>query len=381
MTEKTIRPGAAGNSSRAERHSVRPEASTGSSEAPDRRGREILKDVIRTFIATGEPVSSRTVAKLERHGLSPASIRNVMADLEDLGFLLQPHTSAGRVPTAAGYHFYIDSLMASRLVPARERRYIRDHLQEAPSEIDKLMGTATHLLTELSSQIGLVMTPPVGETILKAVTFLNLSGRRVLCVVESASGLVSQLLVDSTETLAPEELVRISNYLTENFSGCSLREVRDRLLGLMAEERAQIDRLLSHAISLAQQALGADGGSDLLVEGTSVVLARPELSDLERIRRLLETFSDKAKLVRLLGRMIDCRDVSVVIGEESDLTSELDFSLVATSYGASGRGLGTLGIFGPSRMDYQRIVPLVSYLGESLGRALGETDTAWEDED
>lgn len=381
MASRNSRIRAQGSRSRAEQGTARRDSLAGMGSLPDQRGREILKDVIRSFILTGEPVSSRTVAKLERHGLSAASIRNIMADLEDLGFLLQPHTSAGRVPTASGYHFYIDSLMSSRLVPARERRYIRDHLNDAPAEVDKLMGAATHLLTELSSQIGLVMTPPVGETILKSVTFLSLSGRRVLCVVESASGLVSQLLVESTEDLAPEELVRISNYLTENFQGHSLREVRDRLLALMAEERAQMDRLMGHAIGLAQQALGADEGPDLLVEGTSAILARPELSDLERIRKLLETFTDKAKLVRLLGRMIDCRDVSVVIGEESDLTSELDFSLVATSYGASGRNLGTLGIFGPSRMDYQRIVPLVSFLGESLGRALEETGVEEEGED
>ena len=159
------------------------------------RDRRILEDVIRTFIHTGSPVGSRSVAKMARHGLSAASIRNVMADLEDSGFLFQPHTSAGRVPTAAGYHYYIDSLMPSRELPESERQYIVENMREVLTDVEELMNVVTHLLTELTSQIGLVLAPAISDTKIKAIHFLKLSGRRAVCILESEGGLVEQRIV------------------------------------------------------------------------------------------------------------------------------------------------------------------------------------------
>ncbi len=337
------------------------------------RDREILKDVVATFLGTGEPVSSRRVAKLRRHGLSAATIRNVMADLEEAGLLMQPHTSAGRVPTDSGYHLYIDALMPSRNLPAELQRQINESLDPDHEGGEELMSAATHLLSALSQQIGIVLVPALGETVLRAISFVQLSGHRVLCVLVSASGFVDSKVIEPSRLLPREELVRISNYLTDSFGGLTLRQIRDRLLSLMAEERAQVDRLLASAIELARQALTAGDDPDLLVEGTASVLARPELSDVERVRRLLDTFADKARLVELLNRLIEGRGVRVVIGQDSDLTSELDFSLVAKSYGVGDRQLGTLGIFGPSRMDYPVVIPLVNYLGDRLTRALERT--------
>jgi len=336
------------------------------------RDREILKDVIRTFILSGEPVSSRSVSKLPRQELSAASIRNTMADLEERGLLTHPHTSAGRVPTEAGYHLYIESLMSSQPLPERERRYIESHLS-APGAADDMMHVTTHLLSDLSNQIGIVMAPAMGETVLKAISFVPLTGNRILCVVMSSTGFVDNKVLSVDEMPTAEELLRISNYLTVNYSGLSLREIRGRLLGLMAEERAQVDRMLADAIDLAGRALADDLPQELLVQGTASLLDAPELSDLNRVQRLLETFSHRAKLVSLLNRLLSGQGVRVLIGEDSDLTSDLDFSLVACSYGVGSRSLGTLGIFGPSRMPYQRIIPLVSYLGETLSRALERT--------
>ncbi len=337
------------------------------------RDREILKDVISVFLGTGEPVSSRRLAKLRRHGLSAATIRNVMADLEEQGLLWQPHTSAGRVPTESGYHLYIESLMPSRNLPAELRRQIDEGLASEVAAGDGLMNSATHLLSELTSQIGIVVVPALGETVLKAISFVRLSGRRVLCILVAAAGVVDSKVVETDKPLPREELVRISNYLTDSFAGMTLRQIRDRLLAMMSEERAQVDRLLANAIGLARQALVADAAPDLLVEGTNVVLARPELADVDRVRRLLDTFADKARLVQLLNRLIEGRGVRVVIGGDSDLTSDLDFSLVATSYGVADRPMGALGIFGPSRMDYPAVIPLVNYLGERLSQALERT--------
>lgn len=345
------------------------------SPRPSDRDHEILRDVIQTYIVTGEPVSSLSVARRSRHRLSPATMRNIMAELEERGLLSQPHASSGRIPTAAGYHFYIDSLMPFRAVSPSKRRYIRDQLREVLSSAEDLMASVTHLLTELSQQIGIVLTPVIGETTLKAIHFLQLTGRRTLCVLESTGGLVEHRVVETLVPMSRHELISVSNYLTDNFSGLTLRQTRDRLLALMADERAQIDRLLTAAITLAQQALDADDKPEVLVEGTETVLSQPELSDIVRVRRLLDTFTDKARLVRMIDQLIEGRQPQVIIGDDSDLTSDLDFSLVAMTYGASGRPLGTLGIFGPSRMDYQKVVPLVDFLGKTLSEALEVTDS------
>lgn len=339
---------------------------------PSGRDRRILEDVIRTFIHTGAPVSSRSLARMARHGLSSASIRNVMADLEDSGYLSQPHTSAGRVPTAAGYHYYIDALMQNRVLSENKRRYIRENLEQVLMDVEDLMGMVSRLLTELTHQIGIVLAPMIGEATLTAIHFLKLSGRRALCVLESEGGLVEHRVVQTHQSMSPEELVEISNYLTDHFSGLTLRQIRDRLLSLMAEDREQINRLLTSAMSLAQQALGTGEEPELLVEGTESVLTQPELSDVVRVRRLLETFTDKAELVRVLDQLLGGPGTHVIIGEDSELTSDLDFSLVATTYGSTDRVLGALGIFGPSRMEYDKVVPLVDFLGRTVSATLVE---------
>jgi heat-inducible transcriptional repressor len=343
------------------------------------RDREILRDVIMTYILSAEPVSSRSVAKQGRLGLSAATIRNVMADLEEWGYLVQPHTSAGRVPTPAAYHLFIESMMQARKVSARERRYIEENLKGTPADADQLAGVTSHLLSELSRQVGIVVTPSWGETILKAVDFVPLAGRKVLCVVVSTSGFVDNKVIELQEEIPREELTRISNYLSENFAGQTLREIRERLLRTMAEERAQVDRALARTIELARVGLDLDEGPAVLVDGTSTLLSQPELADIQRVRRMFEAFADKARLVQLLNQCILGGGVRVLIGHDSDLTSELDFSLVATSYGVGERQLGTLGILGPSRMEYQKIIPLVHYLGETLSRTLADTFTGEPD--
>jgi heat-inducible transcriptional repressor len=335
------------------------------------RDREILKDVIMTYILSAEPVSSRSVSKHGRLGLSAATIRNVMADLEEWGFLMQPHTSAGRVPTAAAYHLFIESMMQARKVPAKERRYIEENLRGG--DADQIMGSATHLLSELSRQVGIMLIPAVGDTVLRAVDFVPVSGRRVLCVVVSSTGFVDNKILEMEEEIPREELVRISHYLTESFAGQSLRQIRDRLLRMMAEERAQMDRMLALAIELARQGLDLPSGPEVLVDGAPSLLSHPEMTDIQRVRRMFDAFADKARLVKLLNQCLLGKGVRVLIGDDSDLTSELDFSVVATPYGMGDKTLGTLGIIGPSRMEYERVIPLVHFLGEALSRALDDS--------
>jgi heat-inducible transcriptional repressor len=338
------------------------------------RDREILKDVILTYILSAEPVSSRLVSKhAQLGGLSAATIRNVMADLEEWGYLMQPHTSAGRVPTAAAYHLFIQSMMEARTLPVRERRYIEDNLKGGATDADQLLGTASHLLSELSSHVGVVVAPAIGETVLKAVDFVPIAGRKILCVVVSSTGFIDNKVIETEEEVPREELVRISNYLTDNFAGQTLREIRERLVRMMVEEKEKMDRVLARTVELAQAGLAADGAPGVMVDGTSMLLAKPELSDVARVRRMFEAFADKARLVRILNRCIQGGGVRVLIGEDCELSTDLEFSVVATPYGLGERPLGTLGIVGPSRMDYEKIIPLVNFLGDTLSRALAET--------
>jgi heat-inducible transcriptional repressor len=335
------------------------------------RDREILRDVIYTFISAGDPVSSRAVAKQERHGLSSASIRNIMADLEEKGYLRQPHTSAGRVPTTAGYHFYIETLMRQRMVPVKDRRYIDSHL-DAAGEGEERMTAVSQLLSELTHQVGVVLIPAIADTVLKSVELAPVSGRRVLCVVVSESGFIDSKLVELDEPVSREELARAGNYLTDTFGGLTLREIRDRLLMAMDDERAQVDRLLGLSIAIARKSL-AEGTPEVLMDGTAELLSQPELADLSRVRRLFEAFNDKARLVRLLNQCLAGGGVRAWIGDDSELTSALDFSLVAAPYRSGERVLGSLGILGPSRMEYDKVIPLVEYLADTLSEALART--------
>lgn len=337
------------------------------------RDREILKDIILTYILSAEPVSSRTVARRGQHGLSAASIRNVMADLEEWGYLTQPHTSAGRVPTREGYHLFIDTMMESRQVSARDRKVIDEALVSTPNETRQLLAACLYLLKDLSHQVSVVLTPAMADTVLKSVEFVRVSDTQVLCVVVSTNGFVDNKLLQIPAAVTRDELVWISNYVSETFAGLTVKETRERLLKLMAEDRAQVDRLLALSIDLAQRSLALEAEQRVLYDGADEILAQPELSDIGRVRQLFDTFSRRARLVTLLNQVITGNGVRVLIGADSDLTSELDFSLVATSYGVGGERLGTIGVFGPSRMEYPRVIPLVHYLGESLNRILAGT--------
>ena len=294
-----------------------------------------------------------------------------MADLEELGFLLQPHTSAGRVPTAAAYRLYVDSLMHTSYVSIEDRRYISEQLAAVAQDSETLMGVVTHLLSELSQQVGVVLTPNVDNTVLKSIDFVPVGVRRVLCVVVSTGGFVDHVLIETDEEIARRDLVRLSNSLTDHFAGMELREIRDRLVDLMVEDQANVDRRLAQAILLAKRAIAGAQPPDVLVEGASVLLGQPELRNLECVRKMLDTFADKARMVKMLNSCLESDGgVRVYLGEDNDVISELDFSLVATTYGIGDRCLGSLGILGPARMEYPRIVPLVRYLGETLSEAL-----------
>ena len=335
------------------------------------RDKAILREVVLAYTITGEPVSSRSVARHSTLGVSPATIRNSMAELEEHGLLSQPHTSAGRMPTAEAYRLYVESLMPPVRVSERERQVIDSALEEAAGSGDPMLSAAGHALSELTRQVSVVLTPRMAETVLQAIDFVPLSRDRALCVVASVGGFVDHKLLE-IEDLSREELRRVANYINEQFAGMSLGRIRRRLVELMESERSRVDELLRHSVMLARQALDTGSAQDVVVDGTASALSQPELADVDRVRRLLATFEHKVKLVNLLSRVIEGQGVRVLIDDDSDLTSELGFSLVATSYRAGDRPIGSLGVLGPTRMEYARIVGLVNYLGEKLTEAFEE---------
>jgi heat-inducible transcriptional repressor len=338
------------------------------------RSRSLLRELIREHIRTGQPVGSRRLARLSRETLSPATIRNVVADLEEMGFVEQPHTSAGRVPTEKGYRFYVDTLLQTRTLSGKEVDRIRESL-EKETDPDKLMDKTSQVLSVVSSNIGFVLAPPMALAVMKHIEFVRIAERRILVVLVTGGGLVHHRLIQADEDFQQAELQQASVYLVSSFEGRTLHEIRDELLKLMSEEKALYDRLLRSVIvlgsaSLIQQDTVAHA-SELYLGGTTKVIQKPELADINRMIALFENFEEKSRLVKILSECLKSSSAGpvVTIGLEKHLPGLGDWALVASPY--SHQGLtGTLGVIGPSRMEYEKAISLVDYVAKLFGEIL-----------
>jgi heat-inducible transcriptional repressor len=341
----------------------------------DDRARDILRQVIKSYVLTGEPIGSRTISRMTREGLSPASVRNVMADLEEMGLLTQPHTSAGRVPTDLGYRYYVDTLLPHGRIDVEERRLIESSLSRTGGEFSEAMEVVPKLLSRLSQQVGYLVSPRTDDAVLKHIEFVRLHDRRVLVIFVDRSGVVSHRVLATEHDYAQEDLERAGRYLVSEFKGLALKEIRARLVRLMAEEKAAFDRLVKDATTLGARYLEAEADERRLVlEGTTNMMKQPEFADVGTMRRLLEAFEEKHRLVDLLDRCLDQPGVRVLIGTEtSDPTLE-SLSLVACAYRLDERASGYLGILGPTRMEYARAVALVDYISRLFSTLLTRHD-------
>jgi heat-inducible transcriptional repressor len=337
----------------------------------DDRAREILRAIITNYILTGEPVGSRTIARMTQEGLSPASVRNVMADLEDMGFLSHPHTSAGRVPTDKGYRYYVDTLLGHGGLAQGERTLIDASLSRVAGEFGEAMEVIPRLLSRLTSQVGYLVSPPLSDAVLKHIEFVRLHERKILVVFVDRSGVVSHRILDTEQDYTPDDLGRAGRYLVSEFADQTLSEIRRRLVRLMAEEKATFDKLLRDAVTLGTGYVEAEAGERRLVlEGTTNMMKHREFSDIETMRRLFQTFEEKHRLVTLLDRCLDTSGVRVVIGSEADDPALDSLSLVASPYRLDDHTTGWLGILGPTRMEYGRAVALVDYISRVFSRLL-----------
>jgi len=332
----------------------------------DARAQEILKRIIASYILTGEPVGSRLIARMTREGLSSASVRNVMSDLEEMGLLAQPHTSAGRVPTDKGYRYYVDALLSQEGIGPDDRAFIDTHLTRVGGEFSEAIEAVPKLLSILTRQVGYLLSPPIADAVLKHIEFVRLHERRVLVLFVDASEVVSHRILD-----AAGDLERAGRYLVAEFAGLTLSEIRSRLVALMAEEKAAFDRLLQSAVTLGTQYLDAEAGERRMVmEGTTNIMKHPEFADIETMRRLFETFEERHRLVKLLDRCINRPGVRVLIGSETADPDLGSLSLVASPYHLNDGGTGWLGILGPTRMEYDRAVTLVDYISRIVSDLL-----------
>jgi heat-inducible transcriptional repressor len=345
------------------------------------RHQEILSAVVLNYVVTGTPVGSRTVAKHRSDHLSPATIRNAMADLEEMGFLYQPHTSSGRVPTDLGYRYYVDTLMSQRPLSADEICQIRSALphEGGPEEVTELLDRTVKLLAGLSSHVGVVLAPRFPHAILKRLEFLGLGPDRILAIFVSQSGMVDHRVIQIEETYGDEELVKMTNLVNDSFQGLTLPQIREKLLAMMSAEKALYDRLLARALELSRDYLDQreDEENELLLDGTSNVLREPTLADdVERMRGLFRAFEDKSRLVNLLNACLQQDRSRIVIGSECHDPTFSDLTLISSPYRYRHQPVGALGVIGPRRMDYERLVVLVDslsrFLSEALARRAGQ---------
>lgn len=342
-------------------------------EELDSRAREVLREIILQHVATGEPISSRSLAKCGQFALSSASLRNVMADLEDLGYLQQPHTSAGRVPTDRGYRFFINHLMRFRALTQRERDSIDVPVTHA-NEIDEVLHLASTLLSQMSDQVGVVFMPTLLQFTVRSMDFVPVAESKIMAIIVGMKGVVVNKIVETREPFTRDELEKISRYISTEFQGMTLADIRRRLIRMAEEERAMQDTMLQKTIALGIEAVNdaAPVEHDLYVEGAASILTKPEFNDAESARKTFLALQEKERLIGILESCLSSDGLQILIGSESNFTQSHNFSLIAQRYGSQDTPLGIVGILGPMRMEYARITPLVVYLSHALSRKIEE---------
>ena len=341
------------------------------------RTRRILATLVRSYIETGEPVASATLAHKAGLNLSSATVRNVLAQLEEMGYVWQPHTSAGRVPTDAGYRAYVDMLLEGRR-GAKDASAVEARLRQETGDtplMDELLSSTSHVLSEAGKGVGFAIAPPNAQAIFQHIEFVPISGSRVLVVMVTSGNQVQQKTVDVGESVSTSELVQAANYLNAEFGGRSLDDVRAGVVQRLQEERSLYDQLLSFTLRLAStsfqqldqpKAVYIDGASALLED--VVQLSGVASSTLKTLLRMVE---EKQRLVRMLTDYLDGPGLTVVIGTEHSDPELRPFSLIASTYD-DGSGIGTVGIIGPTRMHYSRAIAMVDDAADAVSRVLRE---------
>ena len=333
----------------------------------DDRTTRVLRHIVEDYIATAEPVGSRTISKKMGQTLSPATIRNIMADLEEAGFLAQPHTSAGRVPTGAGFRYYIDHLLSRQTLARGEMDQLYRAAGEGNGPADELVRQVSRLLSNLARQASVVVVSSPEQQVLRSVSLMRAGVERILLVAVMRGGWVQHRLIEGEPDLTGDELEKISAYLNELAEGRTLLQLRARILAELGKEKARYDRVMGRALTMGARALSDAAPGEVFIEGRANILEQPEFAeDVHRLKRILRAFEEKSVIFRLLDRAMESRAILVSVGLENTVEELPDISVVASGYRQGASSVGSIGLIGPVRMDYSRVIPLVEYAASLL---------------
>ncbi len=335
------------------------------------RAQQLLKNLVTRYIRDGQPVGSRTLSKDSELALSPATIRNVMADLEDMGLIISPHTSAGRIPTVRGYRVFVDSLLQIQPLAMAETLRLRQQLLESTDyNKQNLLQQASDLLSEITHLAGVVMLPRHKCSMLRHLEFLPLSERRLLVILVINEQEVRNSIIHTSRDYAPSELQQAANYLNQAFAGRNIQNVRTDLLKDMDAMRVDMNQMMQVAIEVADKVFDAPNNSDYVMSGQTHLMEFAELSDIEKLRHLFEAFNRKRDILHLLDQALNASGVQIFIGEESGYKMLDECSIVTSPYEVDGQVVGVLGVIGPTRMAYERIIPIVDMTARLVTAAL-----------
>jgi len=339
---------------------------------PSERARHILKALVQSYIRDGQPVGSRTLSKAPEVALSPASIRNVMSDLEELGFITSPHTSAGRIPTPAGYRFFVDTLVKLQQPADTDLSALQRQIsEEASFGARELASTASTALSSLTHLAGLVTLPRMTQVILRQVEFVPISDQRVLAILVINDHEVQNRILNLDREYSEDELRRASNFLNQTYAGKELNQVRNLVLDELRTTQETMNRLMIDTISIAQQAFAVDAPKpEYVMAGETQLMDFEDLADIDKLKQLFEAFNQKREILGLLDRSIVADGVQIFIGEESGYQLLDDCSIVTAPYRVDEDVVGVLGVIGPTRMAYERVIPIVDITAKLVGAAL-----------
>ncbi len=334
------------------------------------RAQNLFKVLVERYIREGQPVGSRTLTKEAGIDLSPATVRNVMQDLEEVGLLRAPHTSAGRVPTSRGLRFFIDTLLKTKPIDEQEIRQIKARLSPDATPSD-LVEAASSMLSQVTRLAGVVMLPRRPDVSIRQVEFLPLSANRVLVILVVNEREVQNRIITTSRNYSAAELQQAANYINSEFGGRSLREMREALLRGMQEARDGINRLMLTAIEMASKGLQADEEvGDFVLRGEANLIHYPEMGDMDKLRQLFDAFGQKRDILHLLDESLRTNGMQIFVGEESGYDVFDECSLITSPYLEDGKVVGVLGVIGPTRMPYDRVIPIVDVTAKLLGSAL-----------
>jgi heat-inducible transcriptional repressor len=333
----------------------------------DQRAQILLKTLVEHYISDGQPVGSRTLAQCSGLELSPASIRNMMADLEDMGFIASPHTSAGRVPTPRGYRLFVDTLLTVRPLEQTEIRRLEGKLQSPDPQ--ELIDSTAKLLSELTRFAGVVIIPKRRGVVFRQLEFVPLSEKRILLIIVAADGNVQNRIITTERAFTPSELVQAANYFNQHFSGQTFDEVRQQLQAELKQMQSDMTRLMTAVLEASEKSKGDDDG--IVLAGESKLFDVADLSsNVASLRKLFEAFENRTSLLQLLDNSQRAEGVQIFIGGESGYSPLDECSMVTAPYEVNGEVVGTLGVIGPTRMAYERVIPIVDITAKLLSNAL-----------